>query len=78
MEDQVAFFNNADQIVFDYMVFNHFNFVNNHMKDIHFDKFNDTKSIVVNYIDCDDIQNNIILIDTITFNKLNIMKFNNY
>lgn len=94
MEDQVAFFNNANQIIYDYSILikNNQNILNNLLKDTTFDKFNDTKSIVnsksnVNYyIDYEnnlnvELNNNseyIIIIDTITYNKFNVTRFNHY
>ena len=44
MEDQVAFFNNANQIIYDYSILikNNQNILNNLLKDTFFDKFNDT------------------------------------
>ncbi len=96
MENQVAFFNNVNQIIYDFnnMINNNI-IVTNHIKETHFDKFNDTKSIVLNYTDYVNIDNNnnknklnieinnnvedyVIIVDVLTYNKLNITKFNNY
>ncbi len=94
MEHQIAFFNNANQIVYDYSILmkNNQNIVNNLVKDNFFDKFNNTKSIVTYYIDNNNYINNdnninielnnnseyIIVVDTITYNKYNVIRFNNY
>ncbi len=95
MNDQVAFFNNVNQIVFDYYSSNNNEYINNYIKDSYFDRLNNTKSIVLNYTDYVNNVNNfnnlnnlnielnnfeeyIIIVDVLTFNKLNVMKFNNY
>lgn len=79
MEHQIAFFNNINQIIFDYTpCMNYHNLImNNYMKDNNFDTFNDVKSIVTNCSNYDNLENYII-IDTLTYNKLNIIKFNIY
>lgn len=92
MEEQIAFFNNANQIVYDYSILmnKNQNIVNNLLKDTFFDKFNNTKSIVTYYIDNDinninnmniELNNNseyIIVVDAITYNKFNVIRFNHY
>ncbi len=94
MNDQVAFFNNANQIVFDYYSSMNNCVMNNYVKESYFDRLNDTKSIVLNYtdyvnnvnnlnielnnIELNNLEEYIIVVDMITFNKLNVMKFNNY
>ncbi len=92
MNDQVAFFNNVNQIVFDYYSSNNNEYINNYIKDSYFDRLNNTKSIVLNYtdyvnnvntfnnlnIELNNFEEYIIIVDVLTFNKLNVMKFNNY
>ncbi len=92
MNDQVGFFNNVNQIVFDYYSSNNNEYINNYIKDSYFDRLNNTKSIVLNYtdyvnnvntfnnlnIELNNFEEYIIIVDVLTFNKLNVMKFNNY
>ncbi len=111
MEEQIAFFNNANQIVYDYLILmkNNQNILNNLLKDTTFDKMNDTKNIVSYHIDYDNYANNtnydnyvnninyvnnfnielnnnqtnielnkVIIVDEITYNKFNVIRFNHY
>ncbi len=81
MDLQVVYFNNVNQIIFDYTHLYHYEMMNN-MKEYYFDKFNDTKKVISSYDNLYDfdveVQNPFILIDMITYNKLNITKFNIY
>ncbi len=94
MDHQVAFFNNANQIIFDLNNMINNQFINNYIKETYFDKFNDTKNIILNYenninlINDENNENNknnvynfenyIIVVDVLTYNKLNITKYNSY
>ncbi len=86
MEEQIAFFNNANQIIFDYALLYRDYTLQNYLKDIHFDKLNDIKNIVLNYTDnvnnlnleLNNFEEFIIVVDKVTYNKLNVTKFNNY
>jgi hypothetical protein len=98
MEHQVAFFNNANQIIFDLNNMINYHFFNNYIKETHYDKYNNTKNIIVNYTDYDNNQqyyidydnqenytdydnnqeNYTIIVDVLTYNKINITKFSIY
>ncbi len=72
MEHQVAFFNNANQIIFDLNNMINYQFFNNYIKETHYDKYNDKKNIVLNY------ENYVIVVDVLTYNKINVTKFSSY
>ena len=78
MEEQIVFFNNFNQIIFDYYGINYGNpYLSNYMKDNNFDKYNDIKNILKIYEE-DNINMIIDSITHVTNNKLNITKFNQY
>ena len=67
MENQIAFFNNINQIVYDYSFLMNRNQYQNLVKDNTFDKFNDTKSILSHYISNDNFNSNSNINDSMSF-----------
>ena len=78
MENQIAFFNNINQIVYDYSFLMNRNQYQcqNLVKDSIFDKFNDTKSILSHYISNDNFNFNSNINDSIHFFE-NLQSFKN-